>query len=752
MENKKDKSFKQKKLQKRFEPVENEAKKLKFKFKELEESIKKMQSSSTDADKASSDVKENAKDTSDTETVAESLAKVYIGSREYNNAVDQVKAISSEMTDVLLDLEDKSVEIIEDFFGEKKHSRSRDEINKLINFSQCQRSFLSLLIVVVSNPQKNYLGSLKALHKKTTASYKRLLRSIKRVKEGDTAGGKCKVITKEMADVLMQGCSSVYLVLIKLNQNLSQTSENSSNGHQLALKDISVHLRKIVEIQNGLPENVSDAEILKKAKMARKEFILIGENIFSACSKNERKTFKWGLSPSIDAALAYQAWLSKFSLLVDTLAKLYMKYKNLAKISKDSAKVKKIFVHVKRMFKKLLRAFKHLNKNARLFPLKEVIIIRLSKSVEVFILALENGQPAENAADDAKKLQENFLKAAEEKKRQEDLLKRVDAATDTSVDKPPDPEQEKKLNKWWLDYDLNRPIFKIAVPIWKPPANNSEFEMAKSIFDYLENLCEIVQAQVVQSNIADAPYGSMTIITGVGNLFTQELLVSLKKIFEFLKNPIKGVPLVFSTAERGCQACTNEIQFYITASGMTESGDGQENQVRSSQHLFIRTIITLQNDFEKTIKDLNKAKSTRQIRRSTIKFLDMVEGHVKNFESSGKTPVINGVVCALKNLIIKPIKTVLNGLDNPYLYFYTELVPILTNLIKKLKDPSLLDFRYHRRPGYKEALKKEGHSEQDISDAYKLFSDIGNIFAANFIVPLQSIVPFITGKIKKFKK
>lgn len=746
MGNKKDKSFEQKKLQKRLEPLKNEVKKLKF--KELKESIEKMQSSSTDADKASSDVKENAKDTSDTE------------------AVDQVKAISSEMTDGLLYLENKLVEIIEDFFGEKKHSRSRDEINKLIIFSQCQRSFLSLSIVIISNPQKNYLGSLKVLYKKLAASYKRLLRSIKRVKDGDTAGGKSKVTTKEMADVLMQGCSPVYLVLIKLNQNLGQTSDNSSDGRQLALKEISTHLRKIVEIQNGLPENVSDAEILKRAKTARKEFILIGEIIFSACSKNERKTFRLGLSPSIDAALAYQAWINKFSLLVDTLAKLYIKYKNLAKISKDSAKTEKIFIQVESMFGKVVRTFKRLNKKARLFLLKEVIVIRLSKSVEVFMLALKNGQPAENAADDAKKLQENLLKAADEKKRQEDLLKaaeekkrqedllkrKVDAATDTSVDKPPDPEQEKKLNKWWLDYDLNRPIFKIAVPIWKPPAGNSEFEMAKSIFDYLENLCEIVQAQVVQSNIADAPYGSMTIITGVGNLFTQELLVSLKKIFEFLKNPIKGVPLVFSTAERGCQACTNEIQFYITASGMTESGDGQENQVRSSQNLFIRTIVTLENDFDKTIKDLNKAKSTRQIRRSTIKFLDMVEGHVKDFESKGKTPVINGVVCALKNLIIKPIKTVLNGLDNPYLYFYTELVPIFTNLIKKLKDPSLLDFRYHRRPGYKEALKKEGHSDQDISDAYKLFSDIGNIFAANFIVPLQSIVPFITGRIKKFKK
>lgn len=333
MGNKKDKSSEQEKLQKRLEPLKNKVKKLKF--KELKESIEKMQSSSTDADKASSDVKENAKDTSDTE------------------AVDQVAAISSKMTDVLLDLEDKSVEISEDFFGEKKYSRSRDEINKLINFLQCLLGFLSLLIVIISNSQKNYLESLKVLYKKLTVSYKRLLRSIKRVKDGDTAGGRCKVTTKEIADVLMQGCSPVYLVLIKLNQNLGQTSDNSSDGRQLALKEISVHLRKIVEIQNGLPENVSDAEILKKAKMARKEFILIGENIFSACSKNERKTFRLGLSPSIDAALAYQAWLSKFSLIVDTLAKLYIKYKNLAKISKDSAKVKKMFVQEESMFKKL---------------------------------------------------------------------------------------------------------------------------------------------------------------------------------------------------------------------------------------------------------------------------------------------------------------------------------------------------------------------------------------------------------------
>lgn len=507
MGNKKDKSFEQKKLQKRLEPLKNEVKKLKF--KELKESIEKMQSSSTDADKASSDVKENAKDTSDTE------------------AVDQVKAISSEMTDALLDLENKSVEIIEDFFGEKKYSRSRDEINKLIIFSQCQRSFLSLLIVIISNPQKNYLGSLKVLYKKLTVSHKRLLISIKRVKEGDTAGGQCKVTTKEMADVLMHGWSPVYLVLIKLNQNLGQTSDNSSDGRQLALKEISTHLRKIVEIQNGLPENVSDAEILKKAKMARREFILIGENIFSACSKNERKTFKWGLSPSIDAALAYQAWINKFSLLVDTLAKLYIKYKNLAKISKDSDKVKKIFVQVKRMFKKLLRAFKHLNKNARLFPLKDVIVVRLSKSVEVFILALENGQPAENAADDAKGSKE-------------DIPKMANAETDTSVDRPLDVPPAKKLNKWWLDYDLDRPIFHLKIPSWLPPENTkySEFEVAKSISQYLIRFVDFLNSQkdffIRPGEVNDA------VLPCIKRFLGDRIEIQIKRISVFLDKPVAG--------------------------------------------------------------------------------------------------------------------------------------------------------------------------------------------------------------------
>lgn len=751
MENKKDKSFKQKKLQKRFEPVENEAKKLKFKFKELEESIKKMQSSSTDADKASSDVKENAKDTSDTETVAESLAKVYIGSREYNNAVDQVKAISSEMTDVLLDLEDKSVEIIEDFFGEKKHSRSRDAINKLINFSQCQRSFLSLLIVVVSNPQKNYLGSLKVLYKKLAASYKRLLRSIKRVKEGDTAGGKCKVTTKEMADVLMHGCSSVYLVIVNLNQNLSQTSENSSNGHQLALKDISVHLRKIVEIQNGLPDNVSDAEILKKAKMARKEFILIGENIFSACSKNERKTFKWGLSPSIDAALAYQAWLSKFSLLVDTLAKLYMKYKNLAKISKDSAKVKKIFVQVKRMFKKLLRAFKHLNKNARLFPLKEVIIIRLSRSVEVFILALENGQPAENAADDAKKLQENFLKAAEEKKRQEDLLKkdipkRADAETDTSVDPPP----KKEPCRWWLDFDLNRPLFKVILPTWRWPDSSSEFEIATNIVGYLDNLNYVLSANL-PNTAGDPNDDRFVFLADLRTVLNLCLVKNPEKISIFVKNPIEGFRSELTQLHGAITIATQEIYYYQNYANMPADGPENKAYLRDSYSLFAEICKESSGNLAKYTGYIEKAKTISSVKANAKLLLKLYNNYISELENQPSS-VKKGVISALRNLVVFRIEKYLVALDTPYLYFYEQLGSILLDLFQYLRDPSRVDHRYDRNRVSIESLKKDGYSDQDIDDVYRLFSDIGKIFTVNMIEPLKPLMFFVVNKRKKFLK
>lgn len=184
-----------------------------------------------------------------------------------------------------------------------------------------------------------------------------------------------------------------------------------------------------------------------------------------------------------------------------------------------------------------MRTFKRLNKKARLFLLKEVIVIRLSKSVEVFMLALKNGQPAENAADDEKKRQEDLLK--------KDIPKRADAETDTSVDKPPDPEQEKKLNKWWLDYNLDKPIFNLKIPSWTPPEKDSEFEIAKSISQYLIRFVDILNNQK-DFFITPGEKVRDTVLPPIKRFLGDTIGIQIERISVFLDKPVDGFAKVLS--------------------------------------------------------------------------------------------------------------------------------------------------------------------------------------------------------------
>lgn len=100
-----------------------------------------------------------------------------------------------------------------------------------------------------------------------------------------------------------------------------------------------------------------------------------------------------------------------------------------------------------------------------------------------------------------------------------------------------------------------------------------------------------------------------------------------------------------------------------------------------------------------------------------------------------------------ENKVIKPIKKASDGLNNNYLYFYTEIENIIAETIKVLRNPGLSD---HRNAD-KNIFFELGYSEDDFVERQKMFLAIGKKFEETIIPPLGNLLKFVASKKKKFQ-
>lgn len=120
-------------------------------------------------------------------------------------------------------------------------------------------------------------------------------------------------------------------------------------------------------------------------------------------------------------------------------------------------------------------------------------------------------------------------------------------------------------------------------------------------------------------------------------------------------------------------------------------------------------------------------------------YLDSCEqGYVKSHEMA-KT--------VFENKVIKPLKKVSDGLNNNYLYFYTELENILVEIIKTFRNPAFSDPRLFQ----KDIFLNGGYSEDDYRARQNMYIAIGNKFEETIILPLGNLLKFVVSKKREFE-